>query len=61
MSRSTLDKNIFRVEEISVDILREDFFVAVEDDFGLVVRRRTEADDDAMNVSFLVGFAVPKP
>ena len=35
MIRSAFDENIRRVEKIGVDVARDNFFVAVEDDFGL--------------------------
>ena len=56
---SALNENIWRVEQVSVDVVRENFFVAVEDDFLLVIGRGAESDDNAVNVSLLSGFAVP--
>ena len=39
--------------------MSDDFFVAVEDKFCLVIVRGAEADDNPMHVRLLRGFAVP--
>ena len=59
MIRSALNENIWGVEEISVDIVRKDFFITVENNFGLVIRCGAETNDDAMNMSLLIRFAIP--
>ena len=59
MFRAALNQNIGRVEQISVDIVRDKLFIAVEDDFWLGIGRGTESDNHAMDVRLLSGFAVP--
>lgn len=57
--RSAFDENIEGVKQVGIDVVRDNFFVAVEDNFWLVIGRGTESDDNAVDVSLLSGFAVP--
>ena len=56
---TTFNQNIGRVEQICVNVAGDDFFVAVEDNFGLWIGRGAETDNHAMNMRLLSGFAVP--
>ena len=52
MIRAALDKNIFAVDKISIDIGGDNLFLAVENDLA-------EADNDAMNMRHIIRIAVP--
>ena len=56
---SAFDEDIGSVKQIGVDVARDNFFVTVEDDFGLGDGCGTETDDNAVDVRLLSRFAVP--
>ena len=52
--RAAFNENIGSVKQIGVNVARDNFFVAVEDDFGLGIWHGTESDDDAVDVRLLI-------